>query len=255
MQFKHIVAATSIAVFAMGAQATSSIEVSVSDFGASSAGGFSWLTQSVGAGITLQDQLGWSSPTQPTVGPFVNTYAFGSTSLTSANGAFGSVDFTNTGYNIKLTTPSTGAHGWVDLDVRGTFTLAANSSVTFAWYRTATGTNAGAATPNFDFTFTNQLQLLTSGTVNGFHVEAPPVYNEQAVGTTGSFSISSPSTYQGMTYTNSGTDAVTAEFYGNVHVYSRDAVPFTTAVPEPEGYALVLAGLLTVGFLSRKRKG
>ena len=42
----------------------------------------------------------------------------------------------------------------------------------------------------------------------------------------------------------------TSESYGG----SLDAVSLTAAVPEPETYALMLAGLLSVGFIARRRR-
>ena len=254
MQFKHIFAATSIAVFAMGAQATSSMVVSVNNFGASSTGGFSWLTQLSDASITLQDQQGWVSASEPNWLPAVSGSGYNTLSLTSANGAFGSVEFNpNNSYSIKLTTPATGAIGRVDLSIFNTFSLAAHSSVTFSWDRTATGTNSGSSAAGAGFSYSNALVLLSSGNAIGYQVDAEPVYNIQPIAIPGSFSIMDYTRHQSMTYTNDSANAITGAFQGSVVVYSQDAV--ATAVPEPEGYALALAGLLTVGFLSRKRRG
>ncbi|MEL4179245.1 PEP-CTERM sorting domain-containing protein [Roseateles sp. PN1] len=112
------------------------------------------------------------------------------------------------------------------------------------------GTSVGSSY-NFSFSFANRegTAAATNGldwTVDGGKTwnAAPTLNSSKWADFSTSFIASSASTVIGFRATGTN-DALGT---------SLDKVSLTTAVPEPESYALMLAGLAAVGFVARRRK-
>ncbi|ALT78986.1 PEP-CTERM sorting domain-containing protein [Paucibacter sp. KCTC 42545] len=112
------------------------------------------------------------------------------------------------------------------------------------------GTSVGSSY-NFSFSFANREGTVaaTNGldwTVDGGKTwnAAPTLNSSKWADFSTSFIASSASTVIGFRATGTN-DALGT---------SLDKVSLTTAVPEPESYALMLAGLAAVGFVARRRK-
>jgi hypothetical protein len=116
----------------------------------------------------------------------------------------------------------------------GTSTL---NGVNFAWGFTGTGTGPGTWTLTADQNVTLDL-----------------VFAMHASNNTGSFLFSDLSLVAGQTGTwqidwvNNGDQNPA---YSNLTLFARD---ITTAVPEPETYALMLAGIGMMGFMAKRRR-
>jgi hypothetical protein len=97
--------------------------------------------------------------------------------------------------------------------------------------------NLAAGTYNFDFTLSSQHALITSVTVNGQAATQVSFGNFQFFGL--SSTDNSPFTVNIV-----GTANSRSLYSGELQV---------TAVPEPETYAMMLAGLAAMGFIVRRR--
>jgi len=157
---------------------------------------------------------------------------------------FGNINgWTSTGSGIEVRNNIAGSaldgKNFVELDSHS------NSSM----FQTVS-TSAGASY-NFSFSFANREGTVaaTNGldwTVDGGKTwnAAPALSNSKWADFSTSFIASSTSTVIGFRATG------TSDKLGS----SLDKVSLTSAVPEPESYALMLAGLAAVGFVARRRK-
>lgn len=97
--------------------------------------------------------------------------------------------------------------------------------------------NLAAGTYNFDFTLSSQYTNITSVTVNGQGATQISSGNFKFFGLTST--DSAPFTVHIV-----GTTSTRSLYSGELQV---------TAVPEPDTYAMLLAGLAVVGFVARRR--
>lgn len=252
---RKLVLASALATFlATGAQASSSVVVNLTHLDATATGAFAWLDLGHSFTALAQDQTGWATDSTPTWSGWTADYSYGAAAtVTTSAGTTASAGATANGYSFMVSTPTTGGTAVSSLDLWGNFSLAAHSSVTISWDRSALGTNMGAAANTM--VFTNSMVLNMSGLINDEWHGLTPLYAAQSIQNPSAFSFSG-NDHQSFTFTNSSDDVQINSFRTSVQVYTLDAVPTTTSVPEPEGYALALAGLATVGFVTiRRRRG
>lgn len=151
-----------------------------------------------------------------------------------------------TGYSAGLSDPSgTAVNHTVSGSFTDTFTFNySGAGIVDVWLNTSASANKLA---------TQQI-VFTSATLNGVALAIDP--SSQAGGTifrtaglyqnelTGSF-VLVVNGYAGLA--NSSGQAISASYSGGINV-------MPSAVPEPESYALLLAGLGVVGFVARRRQ-
>jgi hypothetical protein len=251
MKSKFAVAAFAALVTATAAHATSSITVSISTPIVSATGAFAWLDFGYGLGAAVEDQTGWLNGSTPTFSSQVLNYDYGLGAVTTtAAGNTASATASPSGYNFFVATGATGGIAVANLDIYGIFSLAPGATMTLQWNRTIAGSNGGQPNASDAYSFNNSLVVNTSGIIAGEWTGFPPVYATGDASEPLGFSIAD-SGLQTVSYTNSSDTLLIGEFRGSVQVYSRDAVAL---VPEPAHYALMLAGLATVGFMARRKR-
>ena len=77
------------------------------------------------------------------------------------------------------------------------------------------------------------------GTYDGTFVSSNNLWTS-----TGYFNVSS----------GNGPSITSVKFFANQNAFETDNHSFTTAVPEPETYGMLMAGLAVVGWVARRRK-
>ena len=252
MSRNQVLAAILATLLASGAQASSSVAVNLTNVNTTSTGAFSWLDTGHSFTAMAQDQNGWTTSTSPAWGGWVDDYSYGSgASVSASGGTSASAGLTQNGFGFLLTTPTTGGTAIAALDLWGDFSLAAHSSVTISWDRSALGTNSGQAVSPTAMVFTNSMVLNMSGVMANEWHGLTPLYAAQSIQNPAAFSVSG-SDHQSFTFTNSGDATLTSTFRASVQVFTQDAV--AAAVPEPESYAMALAGLGIVGFTMARRR-
>ncbi|HEX4232812.1 MAG TPA: PEP-CTERM sorting domain-containing protein [Caldimonas sp.] len=111
------------------------------------------------------------------------------------------------------------------------------NGVNFTWGFTGTGAGPGTWTLSADQSVTLDLVFaMHAGSYTGAFL-----FDDQAL------SAGTPGTWQ-IDWINNGDQTPD---YSNLTLFARD---ITTAVPEPETYALVLAGLGMMGFMAKRRR-
>ena len=145
------------------------------------------------------------------------------TNVVSANG-FTAGNLTSLSYTFYGTTG--GMYNPATSTVLGTGSLASGTNV---FSSTASGTTVTTATANADLSFTENMAY------SSFFVSPNPFY-----------SLSQTS------FTNN-TDTIASSASGFTVTAGAGSVTFTTPVPEPETYALMLGGLAAIGFVARRR--
>jgi hypothetical protein len=145
------------------------------------------------------------------------------------------------------------------LDISYTFTLAATSDLTALAYGTPSST-VGGAYPNFYLSTVTTyggtpggVDLFKSGVATEIQ---PSIYGAGSTAfvftglSAGTYTLSF-SAFTNTTTTNLITNTSSTS-YGGKGIFSTQVV--VSAVPEPETYAMILAGLGIVGFMARRRK-
>ncbi|HEX5355085.1 MAG TPA: PEP-CTERM sorting domain-containing protein [Aquabacterium sp.] len=264
MKIKLLATAVAGICLSISAHATSSLEVKTINFKVTATGGpaplgyplFYWTSSNGTIGAIAQDQTGWTSPGSPSYGALLTDIATipsdNQATVTTAAGASATGTFSSAMSALQVSTSDKGGFAQADRNWTGTFAVAAHTTVKFEWDAYAYGINNGNASGPFAYANENEMavnswvkvgnqqrtfQYLASGpaqSADGF---------ELGNGTTEHFSI---------TFKNTGNTWAYGSFQSGIQAYTRDVV--APAVPEPESYALLLAGLGTVGMMLRRRR-
>ncbi|MBP6899924.1 MAG: FxDxF family PEP-CTERM protein [Burkholderiaceae bacterium] len=107
-----------------------------------------------------------------------------------------------------------------------------------------TFTGLAAGTYDFTLNFSGQYINLSSVTLSGTPVLYGSFFNITAGGLEGQFTVSDATPFQ-LTLVGTATNASRASYEGTLTV---------SAVPEPQTYAMLLAGLLGLGAIARRRQ-
>lgn len=249
------------------AQAASSASASVSNFNVSYTGSFEW----VDSGITLgsgwaQDQtpvsLDMPYPAYPLSPAFADIYAserFATqSSSTTGRASSAAISSTANSLTVSVTTPDTGGVANASASWLGQFVLGKKSSVTFSWDTSVAGANTGGDFYRYlnsygvSNAFASTSLLGGTLTQNTFMSGSSDYYYnlEPELG----FIFSDSGSKKSLTVTNlsSTTGSRALNFNMSVQVSTTD-YGNTPAVPEPEVWALGLAGLGMLGTLKRRR--
>lgn len=144
------------------------------------------------------------------------------------------------------------------LDISYTFTLGATGTVTALAY----GTPVASISGNYPSIVLTEINTY-NGTTNGVDLFKTGLVTEiqptaYGVGSTFIFTGLSAGTYTlsweafSNTKTTNLISGATSSVYGGTGKFSTQVI--VSSVPEPETYAMILAGLGIVGFMSRRRK-
>ena len=250
MSGHQILAAVLATLLASGAQATSSVAVSITNPEATSTGAFAWLSAGHSFTAMAQDQIGWTSSTEPNWGGWATNTSYGvGAAATTSGGTSALAGLTQSGFGFQLATPTGGGRAIASLDLWGDFSLAAHSSVTISWDLSALGLSQSLQ--GGDKSFTNSMVLNISGRLGTDWEGLAPLYNTQSIQNPAAFTISA-NHHQSLTFTNDSDTTLVSEYRGSVQVFSQSAI--AAAVPEPESYAMALAGLGIIGFTMARRR-
>lgn len=256
MKIKSIALAVASLSLTLAAHAASTLEVQTINFKVTTSGGaFYWKGSTGTIGALAQDQTGWADIGTPSFGAWsIDTAAIPSdttATVTTAAGATATGTFSPSMSSLKVSTSDAGGFALAERNWTGYFIVAANTTVKFEWDATAYGINTGNANDPFYYAHENEMAVNASVTVGNQlrtfqHYASAPAQSadgfELGDGTVEHFSI---------TFKNTSSSWVQGSFQSNINAYTRDVV--APAVPEPESYALLLAGLGTAGALMRRR--
>jgi len=163
------------------------------------------------------------------------TVTSGDPTLAPTSGQFSSLNYTLYGYNGPAAT-----FGF-DASNNPTTTVGAASRVALATGSLLPGANQSSVgtlphVPSFDAFASANLSFVPTAAASGFFVDPRPFYN---------VAVSS--------FINSPTQV--SPFAGGFRItQGGGSVNFTSPIPEPETYALFLAGLAAVGWTARRRR-
>lgn len=254
------------------AWAASQVSASISDFKVTvNAGSFNWVL----AGGSTQLSVGSSDytldvPTWPTFyvsAAWVNSASAGTPLATleadTANTVMPVVSYakaasTGTSLSAFASTPDRGGDASAAAIWQGAFVLGKNAKVTFTWTEDLSGVNTGGDLyPQYmagqvshglaltEVKVSNALQHLHSDNT----LEGLSAY-DLTTGDDAGFVFSSEGNLRKLVVSNFKADALF-----NFSAMARvNTVDYANPVPEPEAYALVGAGLITVGVLGQRRR-
>lgn len=250
MAVKHLAAAVSALLLAAGAQASSSITASLSDFGvAVTQGSASWSPTFEDNALFVRLYVN-SSDVVTT--PTNDVMTFGSPFSTMSLASSGTVSSalasaTAKSLSISLSTPAAGGSAYAFASWETHFNMAAHSSVTFTWLTSNAGSVSGGATAYSDVALgaaADQAQAIGKSYL--------PVSNTsyKIDGVNYSYWTANGRQFASV---STGADALSnIGFFARVQGHTVDVA--TAAVPEPESLALAVSGLAVAGVLARRRR-
>lgn len=251
------------------ANAASSASASLS-FSVLSSGGFAWLSDSAlpayaSSDTVSADLIGYAESAgvfTPAYGPASTTSDLAVGTAVPASVAVGSgtttVATAQTFSNPTQVFSSLSAFALVptagtasaNAFSRSYFTLAAGATVTFqgALVLAVNGSNpAVPASYNLSEFYGYASGLLA---VDGGDLRSSEIGGPTTAGVIGSYNLTDAGALT-LSYTNTGDSAITTYLDSGVSVYSASAL---APVPEPGTYAMLLAGLVAMGFVAARRK-
>lgn len=273
MFIKRIAAAVACLFASVPVWASSQVSASISNFNVTvDAGSFNWVlagggTQlAVGSSDYALDVPSW--PSFYVSAAWVNSGSAATPLATLASDtanmvlpvvSYAKADSTGTSLSAFASTPDSGGDASAMASWQGQFTLGKNTKVTFSWVEDLMGGNTGGDLyPQYmggnvshglaltDVKISNALQNLHSNTT----LTGLSDYN-LSTGEDAGFVFSSEGNARKLVVTNLKSEAVF-----NFSAMARvNTVDYANAVPEPEAYALVAAGLGMLAVMSRRRRG
>lgn len=265
MTLKTLAAAVAGICLTVGAHATSSLEVKTINFTVTATGGpapigrplFFWTSSTGTIGAIAQDQTGWTSPGTPSFGALATDTAIipsdttASVSTTAGASAIGT--FSPLLSKLQVSTSNKGGFAEADRNWTGTFGVAAHTTVTFEWDAYAYGINTGNSQGSFAYANENEMAVNSWVKVGNQQrsfqfIASQPAQSADVL----ELGNNKATEHFSITFKNNGDSLVYASFQSGIQAYTRDVV--APSVPEPESYALLLAGLGTVGVMMRRRR-
>jgi hypothetical protein len=246
MAVKNLIAAAAVLVLATGAQASSSVTASLSNFSYAATGSFSW-TNAQDDGYYL---YAYSSDSATTTTDIFQTGSLFSTAATQTVGTVSSalVSASDTSLKVALSTPATGGAAYGSASWYGHFSLGANSSVSFSWTSSLVGGTAPGES-NYGYADVGLGDTLFSAqsSVIGFGPGANISYTIN--GTVYQYSVGAAG-QQIATITTGDIGLTNMSFAARAEGATIDV----SAVPETDTLALALSGLAVIGFVARRKR-
>jgi hypothetical protein len=246
MAVKNLIAAAAVLVLATGAQASSSVTASLSNFSYAATGSFSW-TNAQDDGYYL---YAYSSDSATATTDIFQTGSLFSTAATQTVGTVSSalVSASDTSLKVALSTPATGGAAYGSASWYGHFSLGANSSVSFSWTSSLVGgTAAGQSNYGYadvglgDTLFTAQSSVIGFGPGANISYTIDGTVYQYSVGAAGQ---------QIATITTGDIGLTNMSFAARAEGATIDV----SAVPETDTLALALSGLAVIGFVARRKR-
>lgn len=273
MFIKRIALAAACLAASAPVWASSQVSASISNFTATvDAGSFNWVLAGGGTQLSVgSEDYTLNVPTWPSFyvsAAWVNSGSAGTPLATleadTANTVMPVVSYAkaaSTGNSLSAfaSTPDRGGDAGATASWQGQFMLGKNAKVTFSWVEDLSGVNTGGDLyPQYmggrvsnglaqtDVTVSSILQNLHSKTtlygVSGYDL---------ATGEDVGFVFSSEGNMRKLVVTSLKSDAV----FALTAMARVNTVDYANAVPEPEAYVLLAAGLGVMAVMSRRRRG
>lgn len=248
MAVKHIAAAVSALLLAAGAQASSSVTASLSDFSAVVAqGAASWSPSFEDNALFVRLYVNSSDVvTTPTNDAMTFGTPFSTMSLASSGTVSSALaSATANSLSITLSTPAAGGSAYAYASWETHFNMAANSAVVFSWLTSNTGSVSNGASAYTDVALGASASLAQ---VIGEGYESSGNFGYQIDGVSYTYWTDNGRQFAAIT---TGADAASnVGFFARVQGHTVDV----SAVPEPESVALAISGLAVAGTLARRRR-
>jgi hypothetical protein len=257
MKKNQLAALIATCLVAAGAHAASTLEVKTINFKVTSTGFFAWTGSNGTISTVARDQIGWQSAGTPDFGAWSNDTATipgdNAASVTTAAGASASGTFSPGISTLNVSTSADGGFAQASRDWTGTFVLAAHAQVTFEWDAYAYGVNSGN-TSGRSFVYDHDNEMAVNSSVKvGNQMRTFQYLATGAAQSADGFELGNGTTeHFSITFKNTSNTFAYSSFRSSIQAYTNDVT--APAVPEPESYALVLAGLGTAALLMRRRR-